>query len=150
MEGFFACECQPGFSGALSRAASAIVVLRTPTVYERSEGVKDRDRVIVAVQLHDSAGNTKVLASGLSVKLFATGGAESATLSTGCGGVAAPCHGAACAGSGGQAAATVVGGGAQGATICGPAAAGGWPPPIAAGCALGAAAAFAGRRAWQR
>ena len=78
---------ETGFSVAQSRGASAVAVLRTSTVYQASDGVHDRERVIVAVQLRDGEGNTKVLTSGLAVTLVVTG---ASALSTSCGGVDAP------------------------------------------------------------
>ena len=42
---------ETSFSLTQTRAASAAVVLRTATVYETSDGVNDRDQLVVAVQL---------------------------------------------------------------------------------------------------
>ena len=71
-----------GFSVAAARAASVAAVLRTPTVYEASDGVHDRERVRVAVQLRDASGNSAVLHAGLGVALELSG--ASATLSAAC------------------------------------------------------------------
>ena len=73
---------ETGFSVAQSRGASAVAVLRTSTVYQASDGVHDRERVRVAVQLHDASGNSAVLRAGLSVTLELSG--ASTTLSASC------------------------------------------------------------------
>ena len=72
------------FSVGAARAASVAAVLRTPTVYRASDGVNDRDEVIVATQVRDAGGNSQVLRTGLSVvlQLDAVGGP--ATQSTTC------------------------------------------------------------------
>ena len=59
-----------GFSIEPGQAVSAAAVLRTPTVYERSDGVHDRDVILVAVQLRDGAGSTQVSTTGLRVALY--------------------------------------------------------------------------------
>ena len=56
-----------------ARAASLTLVLRTPIVYRRSDGVHDRDCVIATVQLRDAAGNNRVLRTGLSVAIKLAG-----------------------------------------------------------------------------
>ena len=61
------------FSVASSRAASINVVLRTQLVYRVSDGVRDRDRVIVTMQLRDATGNSVVLRTGLQVTLQLVG-----------------------------------------------------------------------------
>ena len=68
---------QAAFTSTAAQVESVRAVLRTPVVYPRSDGVRDRDRVIVALQVRDAAGNSQVLRTGLSATLTLTQGASS-------------------------------------------------------------------------
>ena len=69
------------FAAAAPQASAVAVVLRTATVYAASDGVNDRDKVVVAVQLRDGSGNSAVHQTGLVVELKLTG---SSTLDATC------------------------------------------------------------------
>ena len=66
------------------RATDARVVLRTTAVYARSDGVNDRERVLVSVQLLDGLGNTAVSPDGLQVTMVLTLAGSATQLSSAC------------------------------------------------------------------
>ena len=68
------------FSVGPLRVASVRSVLRTPTVYEPSDRMHDRERVIVAIQAFDASGSTEVLKSGLSVTVTLSKAGESSVV----------------------------------------------------------------------
>jgi hypothetical protein len=67
------------YTVARSEAVALEAVLRTSTVYRSSDGVHDRNSVMVAIQVRDASGNSRVLTSGLSVKLTLSDDALSAS-----------------------------------------------------------------------
>ena len=66
------------------RATDARVAMRSSTVYARSDGVNDRDRVLLSVQLLDDFGNTAVSHDGLQVTMRLNLVGDSAQLSSAC------------------------------------------------------------------
>ena len=71
---------QASYRFSEAAATSLRSVLRTPEVYATSDGVNDRNEVIVSVQLSDSEGDTRVEHSGLELRLkLSSAGQETST-----------------------------------------------------------------------
>ena len=60
---------QASYSLGHAAATQLRAVLRTPVVFAASDGLHDRDQVVVAAQLRDAEGHTAVELSGLSLRL---------------------------------------------------------------------------------
>jgi len=76
---------QAAYAFAASEATQLRVALRTAEVYAQSDGLQDRDEVVVAAQLSDAAGNTVVERDGLAValRLVSSGGGDETSASCG-------------------------------------------------------------------
>ena len=61
-----------GYSVGSLRATSVVATLRTTNVYAPSDGDHDRAEVVVAAQLTDARGNTRVELSGMTLTLVVT------------------------------------------------------------------------------